>query len=165
MCHRYHRSKNLLRYIKNGNTSNWCQHCNPWHLRMWSKELMLRAWNLQLCLKCWCCLVIAEGAVFYFSFWASFYFMLSLPLMSLVWKRSCLVDEGIHAKAKKSSLSSADVLCTCRSYRVTFFWLSMINVCLMLSLPLILLAWIDHASWIICTTATCWCPKSPSLLT
>ena len=65
----FHRSKNLLRYVKNGYPSNWCQHWHPQHQKSWSRAFMQRAWYLWLCLKHWCCHFLVEGALVNFSGW------------------------------------------------------------------------------------------------
>ena len=84
VCCTCHRSKNLLRYVKNGNLS-WCQHLHPWHQKRWSRALMWRAWHLQLCLECWCCNSLAEDVVVNFSGWEWFHWAWSL----IVWCCCC----------------------------------------------------------------------------
>ena len=96
------------------------------------------SWALTLLCPCRGC-----SAAFFWLSMIVICLMLSLPLTSLLWERLCFVYEGIHAKSLKFvALSWAlMLLCACSSCSVAFFRLSMIIVCLMLSLPLMLLIW------------------------
>ena len=59
----FHGSKNLLRYVKNGFPSNWCQHWYPWHWARRSRAFMqsmifaAQSWALMLLLTCGRCSV------------------------------------------------------------------------------------------------------------
>ena len=65
-CHKY---KNLLRYIKIGNSSNWCYWQYHWHWKRLSKASIQRGLNLQLLLT-W--LYTCERCRFVFCFFLCF---------------------------------------------------------------------------------------------
>ena len=62
----FHRYKNLLRYVKNGYPSNWCQN---WYLKYQTRQsrvLMQRAWHLWFCLESYVVTHLRKGQCWFF---------------------------------------------------------------------------------------------------